>query len=178
VRGLDDRAFEQLYNAHARALLSFFARRTLEIEVARDLWAETLASAFASRRRFRGRGEDQAAAWLYGIAHRQLALHHRRGRVERKALRRLGLEPPELLDGDIERIIEHAGLEALMARVDDELGLLDEGQREAVRLRVLEELSYEQVAARLNVTEDAARARVSRGLRRLASALALVRETP
>lgn len=171
MSGLDDEAFERLYEAHARALLVFFARRTLEVEVARDLWAETLASAFAGRRRFRGSGDDQAAAWLYGIAHRQLALHHRRGRVEQQALRRLGLELPELLDADIERIAEQAGLEALMAQVNQELELLEAGQREAVRLRVVEELPYQQVALRLNVSEDAARARVSRGLRRIAKSL-------
>ena len=175
---LDDAAFEQLYDTHARNLLVFFARRTLEIEVARDLWAETLASAFAGRARFRGGGADQAAAWLYGIAHRQLALHHRRGRVEQRALRQLGLDAPALSDSDIDQITEEAGLQTLRAQVDRELGLLDEGQREAVRLRVLEDLPYEQVARQLNVTEDAARARVSRGLRRLAKALEPIEEVP
>ena len=40
-----------------------------------------------------------------------------------------------------------------------------------MRLRVVEELDYPVVAARLGVTEATARARVSRGLRLLAVAL-------
>ena len=44
-------------------------------------------------------------------------------------------------------------------------------QREAVRLRVVDELGYPAVAARLGVSEQTARARVSRGLRALAAAV-------
>jgi DNA-directed RNA polymerase specialized sigma24 family protein len=44
-------------------------------------------------------------------------------------------------------------------------------QRDAVRLRVVDELAYPVVAARLGITEQAARARVSRALRVLAVAL-------
>jgi DNA-directed RNA polymerase specialized sigma24 family protein len=40
-----------------------------------------------------------------------------------------------------------------------------------VRLRVVDELAYPVVAARLGITEQAARARVSRALRVLAVAL-------
>ena len=49
--------FEHLYRASAQPLLVFLARRTLDAEVALDLWAETWAAAFAGRRRFRGDAE-------------------------------------------------------------------------------------------------------------------------
>lgn len=48
-------AFDGFYQAHARELLLFFTRRTFDVEVARDLTAETFAQAFEHRRRFRGR---------------------------------------------------------------------------------------------------------------------------
>jgi RNA polymerase sigma-70 factor (ECF subfamily) len=44
-------------------------------------------------------------------------------------------------------------------------------QREAVRLRAVDELGYPAIARRLGISEQAARARVSRGLRALAAAL-------
>jgi RNA polymerase sigma-70 factor (ECF subfamily) len=53
-----------------------------------------------------------------------------------------------------------------------ELGRLSDEQREALQLRVVEETPYEEVARRLGVSEQAARARVSRGLRTLQRALA------
>ena len=41
--------------------------------------AETFAHAAAGRGRFRGSTDEERAAWLYGIARRQLALYYRRG---------------------------------------------------------------------------------------------------
>jgi DNA-directed RNA polymerase specialized sigma24 family protein len=55
----------------------------------------------------------------------------------------------------------------------EELSRLGGGQREALRLRVVEDLPYPEVASSLGVTEATARARVSRGLRALAAALEL-----
>ena len=91
--------------------------------------------------------------------------------MERRALARLGLERPAAPDADLERLVELAELDGLRADVRRALPNLPEGRREALRLRVVEQLPYPEVAARLGVSEDAARARVSRGLRELARAL-------
>ena len=45
---------------------------------------------------------------------------------------------------------------------------LPEGEREALELRVIDELPYPELAARLDIAPAAARLRVSRALRRLA----------
>jgi RNA polymerase sigma-70 factor (ECF subfamily) len=163
--------FETTYDACAEGLLVYFTRRTLDPETALDLWSETLAQAYAGWRRFRGSTQDEAAAWLYAIAANQWAGYLRRGYAERRALRRLGIERPQLAADDIERLEELAGLTALRDRVGAALGELPVEQREALRLRVVEELPYAEVAERMNVTEPTARARVSRGLRRLSLTL-------
>jgi RNA polymerase sigma-70 factor (ECF subfamily) len=160
-----------LYDSMSKALLVFFARRTYDGEVALDLTAETFARALEARGRFRGAGEREAAAWVWGIARNVLGEFFKRGRVERKALRRLGLEPPAMTSDEIERIEQLAGVEELRSAVATALAALAAEQREALRLRVVEELDYPVVARRLGVSEATARARVSRGLRRLASAL-------
>ncbi len=164
-------AFGDVYRAHARTVLTFHARRTWDPEVALELTAETFAEAFASRKRFRGSTDDDVAAWLVGIARHVLAHFFRKGRSERRALRRLGIEVPPLESDDVARIVELAGLEDLRGAVARTLSELPSDHREAVRLRVVEELSYADVASRLAVSEPTARARVSRGLRRLARAL-------
>jgi RNA polymerase sigma-70 factor (ECF subfamily) len=51
------------------------------------------------------------------------------------------------------------------------LGELRPDQREALRLRVIEGKSYSEIAGALGCSEDVVRARVSRGLRRLAAQL-------
>ena len=98
-------------------------------------------------------------------------MYLRRGRVERRALRQIGVSIPALDDeaiAEIERAAELGGVRAVLAA---ELRKLGENQRHALQLRIVEELPYPEVARRLGTTEPAARARVSRGLRALAVAL-------
>jgi RNA polymerase sigma factor (sigma-70 family) len=163
--------FVTLYDRVLPGLLAYFVRRTLDAQVAADLTAETLAQAFASRRRFRDRGEGSARAWLHTIASRQLARYLRRLRVEDAARRRLGMQRIELDSDDVERIealidFDHVGREVRQA-----FDALRTDQREALRLRVIEGRSYREMARELGCSEDTARARVSRGLKRLAAQL-------
>ena len=161
----------RLYAAHARGLVAYFARRTFDPQVASELMAETFASAVTDRRAFRGDGDEAAIAWLYGIARHQLSNWYRRAAVERRMLGKLGLEPPTLSDVEYERVEELAGLGELRARVASLLAQLPAEARDALRLRVLEERPYPEVASSLGVSEATARARVSRGLRSLAASL-------
>jgi RNA polymerase sigma-70 factor (ECF subfamily) len=158
---LDADAIADLYDRHARTLLAFLARRAADPDAAIDLLAETFAAAFKDRRRFRG---DDPLPWLYGIARHQLAGYFRRGRVERRALERLGVQRRELTEAEYDRIEELAGLgdEASAA-----LASLKPEHRDAVRLRVVEERPYPEVARALGISEQTARARVSRALRAL-----------
>jgi len=169
----DADAFAALYDREAEAVLVFVARRTLDAEVALDITAETFAQAFRGRRSFRGSTEIEARARLFTIARRQIARYLRRGQVERRGLQRLGVSVPPAHEDDLQAIEEAARLEELRATLAAELGRLSGGQREALRLRVIEERPYAEVAAALGVSEQTARARVSRGLRALGRALDL-----
>ena len=166
----DAEAFGAFYDRHAVALLAFFARRTADPQAAADLTAETFAAAFVSRRRYRDTGAP-AFAWLLGIGRHQLASALRRGRIEDRARRRLGVARAELDDAALERIEELAALDDLRPRVAAALDALPDGTADAVTLRVAEELSYAEVARRLGCSEGAARVRVARGLTRLADLL-------
>jgi RNA polymerase sigma factor (sigma-70 family) len=167
----DVESFASLYEREGELVLVFLARRTLDVEVAMDLTAETFALALGSWRRVRGLAPEQARAWLFTVARRQHARYLRTARVESRALRRLGIQVPRVHEDDLAAVEERAGLAGLRALLREELGRLSEGQRDALRLRVVEERSYEEVARTLGVSEQTARARVSRGLRTLMAAL-------
>jgi RNA polymerase sigma-70 factor (ECF subfamily) len=167
-------AFGAFYERHAEALLRFFARRTLDPETAAELTAETFAEAFVSRRRFRPRGLP-GAAWLYGIARHQLSRFHRSGEVAARARRRLGLPERTVSEEDYERIEELMDLEGIRRAIAEAYRTLSPEQRDAVTLRVVEGRPYPEVASALSCTEQAARARVSRALRRLGDLLDLDR---
>jgi RNA polymerase sigma-70 factor, ECF subfamily len=100
----------------------------LDAEVACDLLAETFAVAFERRRRFRDVGAP-GAAWLYGIAAKELAHWFRRQEVERRAIRRLAIEVPPLDDESIARIEALADVdrEALAAALEQ----MGRGERDA-----------------------------------------------
>lgn len=165
--------FVDLYRREAGLVLRFCARQVLDAEAAVDLCAETFAQALRSRGGFRGGTEAEARAWLLTIARRQVARYLRKGVLDRRARQAIGLQMPTLQDGDAEEIERQAGLAPLREALTEELGRLGIDQREALRLRVVEERPYAEVACSLGVTEATARARVSRGLRTLGAALEL-----
>jgi RNA polymerase sigma factor (sigma-70 family) len=172
---VDADTFASMYAREGEVVLVFLARRTLDAAIAADLAAETFAQAFVSWPRLRGRSEEEVRAWLFTVARRQVSRYLRRGRVERRAVQRLGVAVPSLHEDDVAAIEERAGFSELRVALGAELARLSVEQRDALRLRVVEERSYAEVALLLGVSEQAVRARVSRGLRALAGALELYR---
>ena len=160
-------AFAVFYRRHAEWVLRVAARRTGSAEHAGDLTAEVFAAAMLAARRFRprdagGADPDKAAAnWLFGILLHKFAGFERRGAVERRGRRRLRMREPTLTVEEYERFAaaDERGPTLLAA-----LERLPSSQREAVRARVIDEHSYEEVAAELQISEANARKRVSRGL--------------
>src|SRR4051812_23174351 len=121
-RAVDDAAaFDELYDELAERVLVFFSRRVLDGQLALDLTGETFATAFQRRRSFRGATQEEQDAWVFAIARSQLSHYWRRGRVERQALERLGVEVPLVGDEELERIDELAATADVRARVAAEL---------------------------------------------------------
>jgi RNA polymerase sigma-70 factor (ECF subfamily) len=119
---------------------------------ATDLTAETFARALVAMRRQRG---GDHTAWLYGIARNLLADYRRRQRVEDAARRKLAM-PLRTWSDYREDEVDVPGLDEL-----------PEPDRQALELRIVDDLSYDAVAERLGVTPGAARMRVHRALSRL-----------
>jgi len=156
-----------MYGRHAGELLRFLARRTFDPDAAVDLLAETFAVAFEDRAQFRGQGADTERAWLFAVARRRLLDFHRHGQIERRALAKLGVERRALTDSEYDRIEELAVTESLREAIYAQLQRLPDAERELLRLRVVDERPYVEVAHELGISEQAARARVSRALRAL-----------
>lgn len=164
VAACDREAFATFYRRHLAAVVGFLARETRDPEAAADLTAEVFAAVALAAHRYRP-SHPVATPWLIGIARNTLGASRRRGRVELRARRRLGYQPVELFDDDLERV---------NALVDDERGhvrglvaALPADEREAVQRRVIDEREYAEIAADLECSEMVVRKRVSRGLARL-----------
>ncbi len=163
-------AFTEPYERHVDDVLRYFVRRTGCGQTAADLTAETFAEALASRTRFRDVGAP-GRAWLFKIARRQLSRFVRTERVSDRARKRAGMQRLVLAEDEIERVERLVDFEALGDRVRAAVAELPSSQSEALKLRVGEDLAYQEVANRLGCSEGAARVRVSRGLSALADEL-------
>lgn len=158
----DPAGFSELYTRHAAEVYAWLSRRLPW--AASDLTAETFARALVSRDRFRDEHDGSALPWLLGIARNVLAETLRHDRIETRARQRLGL-PVDLASED--------GFTEVEDRLSPRLALqrhvnaLPPSERDALELRVIEELAYNQVAEQLDIRPTAARLRVSRVLRRL-----------
>lgn len=152
-------------------IAAFLVRRTSDPELAADLTAETFAQAVVGAHRFRDEGQPSAIGWLLGIARHLLARTWQRGRAERQACERLGLEPVIYSDESLERVEALADASAAESALLGALEQLPNSQREAIRAHVLDELSYAELARQLGVAEATVRQRVSRGLARMRTVL-------
>ena len=154
----DASAFRELYERYAARIYGYHLRRAHDAHAAHDLTAETFAQAWLSRARFRDEAHGSAGPWLFGIARHVLLVSVRRRRLESSACERLGV-----LDG-VDREPAPEPDDGWLEGLDEALDHLPEAQQQAIRLRVVEDLGYDEAAEQLATTPQAVRARVSRGL--------------
>ena len=154
----DASAFRELYERYADRVYGFHLRRSRDPHAAHDLTAETFAQVWLSRTRFRDEAGGSAGPWLFGIARHVLLVSVRRRELEHSACQRLGM-----LDA-VGREPVAEPCEDWLDGLDEALTHLPEAQQDAIRLRVVEDLGYDEAAERLATTPQAVRARVSRGL--------------
>jgi RNA polymerase sigma factor (sigma-70 family) len=166
----DPEAFAVFYRRYAELILAYFLNRTGRRDIAADLTAETFAAALAGAARFSGEGET-AAGWLFGIARHKLMDSFRRGRVEDRARRELGLEPLLLDDAEIEAVERRIDFEAQEALLYELLASLPAEQRAAILASVIEERPYAEIARDMECSEAVVRKRVSRGLQQMRAQL-------
>jgi RNA polymerase sigma factor (sigma-70 family) len=168
VAARDGAAFSTFYRRHLAEVLAYLVRETGDPELAADLAAEVFAAVLLSAARYQSQ-TDSALPWVIGIARHKLLMSWRRGRIEARARRRLGMEAVELDDLALERVDQLA--DAGVGRLEQMLDELPQMEREAVRWHVVDEVGYDELAAQLNCSEMVVRKRVSRGLGRLRNRL-------
>jgi len=157
----DREAFGVLYERRHELVLAFLLKRTRDPEVAMDLMAETFAAALLALADQPPEIDGSAAPWLLAIARNAMVDSFRRGTVESAARRRLALEPVQIDESDLDRVLRVAAETDLLIALAEELPT---DQFDALRARVLDEQGYEQIARRLRCSEAVVRKRVSRAI--------------
>jgi RNA polymerase sigma factor (sigma-70 family) len=151
--------FREVYAVNFEALLAYAVRRVEQSADAADVVAETFLVVW--RRRAEMPPDDEVRLWLYGVARRVLANHHRGGtRRERLGERlRHGLRETGAVDPSRE-LPERLAVRSALGR----LGELD---REVLMLTFWEGLEPRETAMVLRLNPAAVRTRLSRARGRL-----------
>jgi len=154
-------AFTRLYESLAPSVVGFLrARGVREPE---DVASEVFLSAFTNIARFAG-NETQWRSWVFKIAYRRMVDH------TRSEIRRGRSEAPEAPGGHhvVDAAATSAEGEALnrlgTERVQEILAELAPDQADVLALRVIADLSIDQVAAALDKSPTAVKALQRRGL--------------
>jgi RNA polymerase sigma factor (sigma-70 family) len=163
-------AFGAFYRRHLPWVLRWLLRRVRDRELAADLAGEVFASALGARGTFR---EDRASAepWLQTIARNVLVDSIRRGHVEDRARRELGIASLTLTEEDLSHVDDLIDRTRGVTPAMLALAELPPDQSAAVHARVVDDEDYEDIAARLKCSPAVVRQRVSRGLRALRATL-------
>jgi RNA polymerase sigma factor (sigma-70 family) len=150
----------------------------LQAESSSDLVQDVVVSILRNGPRFVIGDQRQLRAFLARVAENVILDRHAHLTAQRRDLRREEPLPSRdsvvVLDGTVRPVTrpsEAASGNEQKALVWISLRLLDPADREVIRLRDYEELSFVEIAERIGSTEDAVRMRYNRALPRLAQTL-------
>lgn len=143
---------EDLYCRHGRAIEGYLRRLCGPAGSAEDLLQETFVQAMQSGEALMGAGSPKA--WLFGVA-RNIGMNARRR-----------TRPMAALPADLAGQVEPAP-DARLDRMRQAIAALPEAQREALGLRLADELSYEEIAAVTGAPVGTVRSRLHHAVRKL-----------
>ena len=170
----DESAFEALVTAHERLVYTLAYQRLKSKEDARDAAQETFVKAWLSLPGFRG--ESRFSVWLCRIANNVCTDMQRKRTLPAVSLDDAGDEQDRKggLDVPDERWSPEAALEKKELRRALRQGIeaLPDDYRQALTLRELGGLSYDEIAETLDIDIGAVKSRLFRARRKLCEFLA------
>ncbi|MDF1484356.1 RNA polymerase sigma factor RpoE [Ramlibacter sp. H39-3-26] len=165
----DQRAFELLVVKYQRRIERLIGRMVRDVDLVEDIAQETFIRAYRALHQFRG--EAQFYTWLYRIAvntaKKALVDLKRNPVITESALRGSGDEDDETSMGGNELTSDETpetilAAQEIAATVNAAMEALPEDLRQAVTLREIEGLSYEEIAEAMNCPIGTVRSRIFR----------------
>lgn len=155
-------AFAQLVERHQTVIMKAALRVTRDMTMAEDVVQESFIKAFQKLDTFEGRSSFKS--WLY-----QITLNTARNKLRSNKRENVSLENLVLsTDGHIEAQLHRASVfEMIKSEIDE----LPEKQRQAISLRVFDDLSFKEISEIMNCPYDTAKANYRHALLKLKAKL-------
>lgn len=177
----DNHALDQLIQ-QSRDYLLLIANQDLDSSLrsklgASDLVQQTMLAACRNFLQFRGQTEEELTGWLRQILRNDLqnARRHFQQTHQRDARREHRLDDSQLIQPPLTDPRHTPGTNALVNEqaqmLDQAMLQLPDNYRIVVRLRNWDELSFDEIGKKMEISSEAARKLWSRGIARLAEVL-------
>lgn len=162
VRGGNTESFGELVDRHERFLKKVILRMTRDPELTEDIVQESLIKAFRRLGLFEGRSSFRS--WMY-----QITVNTARNRFRKMNREVLPDQPVDsAVNAGVEEHVMALDVRALLIK---EIERLPERQKEALQLRIYEDLSFKEIADLMNCPYDTAKANYRHALMKLKSRL-------
>lgn len=163
-----ERAWEEIVRRYRRKVFGIAYKFTGRYEESQDLSQEIFLRIFRSLDKF-DRNAD-FGTWLYSVSRNHCIDHYRSGRREREMVVQHEVQLEDLASG---RFDPHQRIEVRDKRemLLEALGRLPKKLREAVVLRDIKGLSYQEIVDYLRLPEGTVKSRINRGRLELGRAL-------
>ncbi len=166
----DARAWEELVRLYTRRIYNLAYRYLRNASQAEDLTQEIFLRVYQTLSSYRAE-TGSLTNWLLRVARNLIIDHYRQAKRHAGHSGSEEMEKLELADSKqgsaLERVQHHQDCQALWTA----LGKLSPELREAVVLRDLEELSYQEIESILGVPQGTVKSRINRGRLELARAM-------
>lgn len=162
VKSGTKKAFEVLVERHERFLLKVVVRMTRDLDAAEDIVQESFIKAYRRLDLFEARASFRS--WLY-----QIALNTTRNRFRKFGRESIGTEGFDLaVDETMESDMIALDVRSVLRT---EVDKLPERQKQALSLRIFEDLSFKEIAEIMSCPYDTAKANYRHALLKLKSRL-------
>jgi RNA polymerase sigma-70 factor, ECF subfamily len=164
--GGESGGFEQLFLRYRQPVYGFFRRRLEDAAVAEELAQETFVAVLKSAERYKP--SSLVRTWIYAIALNLLRAHRRKAAFRATFLGFLSPDREPAASPALENTLQ----------IRQAVAKLDAADREILRLREFEQLSYAEIAALLSLPLNTVRSRLFRARQAMHALLAAPADRP
>lgn len=159
----DAEAFGVLYDTYIKKIYDYIFYKTLNVEVAEDITSTVFVKAWQNLGQFK---DGSLVAWLYTIARNAVIDYYRRDKSH--------LNIDDCWDlSDKKDFIAKVDQDLYLDKVREAMVILKSEERDILIMRFWQELSFQEIADRLNKKEGAVKMSCNRALQSLKNKIPL-----
>jgi RNA polymerase sigma-70 factor, ECF subfamily len=165
-------SFVKLYDYYYQKILGYSFRRTLDLNLSKDITSETFLKAFTGIGKYQWKGIP-FSSWLFRIATNEMNMLDRKKKYNPDSLTNLKergvfeIVDQASLDEEKNELEKHLQQSKDFINVQQKLLLLPIKYQEVISLKYFEEKSIKEIAEILEIKEGTIKSLISRGIEKL-----------